>query len=203
MGPSAPSQRALLLTPSGVWVPASSGGLEDFARFLSASFICGASQTSEHLVLSFTEGTWVRRESWRLKSQLTFALEAQCDYKCWLRSAESILSLVPPMQMQMRESAELTGPTILGQPALLSAVPGVRPFLFIGKFFQTTSVTSFDSDHANPLLRLFLADHIPPVHDVTAPAHISAIFAVTCSYLSCVALGFHASAESGFQLHLT
>lgn len=68
MGPSAPSQRALLLTPSGVWVPASSGGLEDFARFLSASFICGASQTSEHLVLSFTEGTWVRRESWRLKS---------------------------------------------------------------------------------------------------------------------------------------
>lgn len=51
MGPSAPSQRALLLTPSGVWVPASSGGLEDFARFLSASFICGASQTSEHLVL--------------------------------------------------------------------------------------------------------------------------------------------------------
>lgn len=69
--------------------------------------------------------------------------------------------------------------------------------------FQTTSVTSFDSDHANPLLRLFLADHIPPVHDVTAPAHISAISAVTCSYLSCIALGFHASAESGFQLHLT
>lgn len=40
------------------------------------------------------------------------------------------------MQMQMRDSAELTGPTILGQPALLSAVPGVRPFLFIGKFFR-------------------------------------------------------------------
>lgn len=51
MGPSAPSQRALLLTPSGIWVRASSGGLEDFARFLSASFLCGGSQISEHLVL--------------------------------------------------------------------------------------------------------------------------------------------------------
>lgn len=69
--------------------------------------------------------------------------------------------------------------------------------------FQTTSVISFDSNHANPLLWLFPADHIPPVHDVTARAHISAISAVTCSYLSCIALGFHASAESGFQLRLT
>lgn len=51
MGPSAPSQRALLLTPSGIWVRASSGGLEDFARFLSASLLCGGSQISEHLVL--------------------------------------------------------------------------------------------------------------------------------------------------------
>lgn len=36
----------------------------------------------------------------------------------------------------MWEPANLTGLTILGQPAFLSVVPWVRPFLFIGKFFR-------------------------------------------------------------------
>lgn len=117
-------------------------------------------------------------------------------------SAKSILSPIPLMQTQMWEPENFKGLTILGQPVLLSVVPLVRPFLFIGKFFRqylslllTQTTLTICCGYSWPAKSL--------VQNVTAHAPICAISAVTCSYLNYAVTGFLTIAESGFQLPLT
>lgn len=68
-----------------------------------------------------------------------------------------------------------------------------------GRLFQAVSVTSFDSNHTNSLLWLFLAGQIR----LYRMLQLVLVSVVTCSYLSDVVIGFLASAKSGLQLPWT